>query len=86
MKHSEVIANKDDRLDTSAAQFDTKELLESQDRSDAIEKVVENPMENIDDISMAISHHIKTPKKVSDMRSSKPIFSGKTTKKKVPKN
>jgi hypothetical protein len=43
-------------------------------------------MENIDEVSMAISHQIKTPKKVSDMRSSKPIFQGKASKKKVPKH
>ena len=83
MKQSESVALKEGRLDTSAAQFDTNELLDDKEREAYGEHIIEQPMENIDDISMAISH-IKTPKKVSDMKSGRSGF-GKSAKKKTQK-
>ena len=72
MKHSENIAMKEPRLDTSAEHFDSSDFKEDLDRVEQSgEQLIEQPTENIQDISMAVSH-IKTPKKVSDMRSSKP--------------
>ena len=79
MKQSEIVALKDGRLDTSAAQFDSIEMREDAEKEDSDDHI-EQPMENIDDVSMAISH-IKTPKKVSDMRS-KPGGAAKGKKKK----
>lgn len=79
MKQSEIVAHKDGRLDTSAGQYDSIEMKEEAEREDSDEQI-EQPMENIDDVSMAISH-IKTPKKVSDMRS-KPGAAAKAKKKK----
>ena len=46
--------------------------------------MIEHPTENIEDVSMTISH-IKTPKKVSDMKSYKPSIISKSTKKKTQK-
>lgn len=84
MKQSEIVALKEGRLDTSAAQFDTAELMDDAQKDVSGEHVIEQPTENIEDISMTISH-IKTPKKVSDMRSSKPSLISKSTKKKTQK-
>lgn len=81
MKQTEIVALKEGRLDTSAGGFDTNEMREDAEKEDSGEQMIEQPMENIDDVSMAISH-IKTPKKVSDMRS-KPGGTLKGKKKKT---
>ena len=67
MKQSEIAAP-GGRLDTSAAVFDSNELNEEFEREGSAARLFEYPTENIDEIAMPISH-IKTPKKVSDMRS-----------------
>lgn len=84
MKQSEIVALKEGRLDTSAAQFDTNEFIEDIEKLSSGEQVIEHPMENIEDVSMTISH-IKTPKKVSDMKSSKLTGTAKSNKKKTAK-
>ena len=59
MKLSDTFANKDDRLERSGAHFNTSEPREGLEREDdSVDQIIDHPIDNIDEVSMAISHHV----------------------------
>ena len=88
MKSSDTFANKDGRLERSAAHFDTSELREGLERKDdSVDQIMDHPIDNIDEVSMAISHHVQTPNKITDFRNNKPTVlpANKTARKRGSK-